>query len=70
MRNFLAPFLFLVFVSSFLPVSIYAQSGNKYTNPIIAGFYPGTSICRVDSNYYPVNSTFAYFSGMQMKILT
>ena len=41
-----------------------AQSGNKYTNPILAGFYPDPSICRVGDNYYLVNSTFAYFPGI------
>lgn len=35
-----------------------------YTNPIIPGFYPDPSICRVDSDYYIVNSTFQYFPGL------
>jgi xylan 1,4-beta-xylosidase len=46
-------------------------SGNKslaqkknYTNPILAGFFPDPSICRVDDNYYLANSTFSYFPGL------
>ncbi|MCL5021304.1 MAG: family 43 glycosylhydrolase, partial [Bacteroidetes bacterium] len=35
----------------------------EYTNPILAGFYPDPSICRVGEDYYLVNSTFAYFNG-------
>ena len=39
------------------------MSGDYY-NPILAGFYPDPSICRVDQDYYLVNSTFAYFPGI------
>lgn len=35
-----------------------------YRNPIIPGFYPDPSICRVDEDYYLVNSTFEYFPGL------
>lgn len=34
------------------------------TNPILPGFYPDPSVCRVDDNYYLVTSTFAYFPGV------
>ena len=37
---------------------------NTISNPILAGFYPDPSICRVGENYYLVNSTFAYFPGI------
>jgi len=40
------------------------QVQKKFTNPILAGFYPDPSICRVDDDYYLVNSTFAYFPGI------
>ena len=33
-------------------------------NPIISGFYPDPSICRVEGDYYLVNSSFAYFPGI------
>ena len=36
----------------------------KLVNPILKGFYPDPSICRVDDNYYLVNSTFSYFPGV------
>ena len=35
-----------------------------YTNPILAGFYPDPSICRVNDDYYIVNSSFSYFPGL------
>lgn len=33
-------------------------------NPILSGFYPDPSICRVGEDYYIVNSTFSYFPGL------
>lgn len=36
----------------------------SYKNPIIPGFYPDPSICRVGSDYYLVASSFAYFPGV------
>lgn len=35
-----------------------------YPNPILPGFYPDPSICRVGDDYYLVTSTFAYFPGV------
>jgi xylan 1,4-beta-xylosidase len=36
----------------------------NYNNPILAGFYPDPSICRVGNDYYITTSTFAYFPGL------
>ncbi len=36
----------------------------KYNNPIIPGFYPDPSVCRVGDDYYLVNSSFEYFPGI------
>lgn len=33
-------------------------------NPILSGFYPDPSICRVDEDYYMVTSSFAYYPGL------
>ncbi|OKZ69545.1 MAG: hypothetical protein BHV88_11595 [Clostridiales bacterium 41_12_two_minus] len=38
----------------------------KYQNPIIRGFHPDPSICRVGSDYYLVTSTFEYFPGIAL----
>lgn len=35
-----------------------------YRNPIIPGFYPDPSVCRVGEDYYLVTSTFEYFPGL------
>ncbi|MDL4840280.1 glycoside hydrolase family 43 protein [Aquibacillus rhizosphaerae] len=35
-----------------------------FKNPIIPGFYPDPSICRVGEDYYVVTSTFEYFPGV------
>jgi alpha-N-arabinofuranosidase len=42
----------------------FAQSTKEYTNPILAGFYPDPSICKVGDDYFLINSTFAYFPGI------
>lgn len=36
----------------------------KYKNPIIKGFNPDPSICRVGNDYYLVTSSFEYFPGI------
>ena len=33
----------------------------QYRNPIISGYNPDPSICRVGEDYYIVNSSFEYF---------
>ncbi len=35
-----------------------------FRNPILAGYYPDPSICRVGDDYYLINSTFAHFPGI------
>ena len=36
------------------------------TNPILPGFYPDPSICRVGEDFYLVNSSFEYFPGVPL----
>ena len=36
----------------------------KIQNPILPGFYPDPSICRVGDDYYIMNSTFEWFPGV------
>ncbi|MDR2805491.1 MAG: glycoside hydrolase family 43 protein [Dysgonamonadaceae bacterium] len=43
-------------------VSMHAQTG--YKNPIIRGFNPDPSICRVEDDFYLVTSSFEYFPGL------
>ncbi|HXR66807.1 MAG TPA: glycoside hydrolase family 43 protein [Ktedonobacteraceae bacterium] len=35
-----------------------------YTNPVLPGFYPDPSVCRVGNEYYLVTSSFEYFPGV------
>lgn len=41
-----------------------ALADTGYNNPIIKGFYPDPSVCRVGDDYYLVNSTFEFFPGV------
>lgn len=36
----------------------------NYTNPIIPGYHPDPSICRVGNDFYLVNSSFEFFPGV------
>ncbi len=38
--------------------------GEQTENPILPGFYPDPSICRVGNDYYLVNSSFSFFPGV------
>lgn len=40
------------------------MQNQKYRNPVISGYHPDPSICRVGEDYYLVNSTFEYFPGV------
>jgi alpha-N-arabinofuranosidase len=40
------------------------QSSKTFNNPVIPGFYPDPSICRVGDDYYIVHSSFEYFPGV------
>jgi len=37
------------------------------TNPVLPGFHPDPSICRVRDDYYLVTSTFEYFPGLPLQ---
>lgn len=36
----------------------------QLVNPLLPGFYPDPSICRVEDDFYMVTSTFSYFPGV------
>lgn len=42
----------------------FAQATFGYKNPVIPGFYPDPSVCRVGDDYYLVNSSFQFFPGV------
>jgi xylan 1,4-beta-xylosidase len=59
-RIVLCPFL-CIWLSS---TCIVLAQPITLVNPILAGFYPDPSILKVGSDYYLINSTFAYFPGI------
>ncbi len=61
MKNFL---LRSIAVCLFSFTAIIAQQKPTFNNPILAGFYPDPSLVKVGSDYYLVNSTFAYYPGI------
>jgi xylan 1,4-beta-xylosidase len=55
-------FLFVMMLLALTTVINAQQQG--YSNPVVAGFYPDPSVCRVGDDYYLVTSTFEYFPGV------
>lgn len=47
-----------------LAVTTVLAAQTPFRNPILPGFHPDPSICRVGEDYYIVNSTFQYFPGV------
>jgi len=69
-------FIISIFILSLTVISVTISFGDNsvkkskitksqtFKNPIIPGFNPDPSICRVGSDYYLVTSTFEYFPGV------
>lgn len=55
--------LSLAGIAIFFNLMTVVGQNRVFNNPIIPGFYPDPSICRVGENYYLVNSSFEYFPG-------
>ena len=45
-------------------VKILIMLKNTFKNPLLSGFYPDPSICRVGEDYYLVTSSFVYYPGL------
>lgn len=48
----------------FFTLLFFTRAQTGYKNPIIRGFNPDPSICRVGNDYYLVTSSFEYFPGL------
>jgi len=57
-------FLIILVLPSLLLAGSSPEQSGTFQNPIISGFYPDPSICRVGEDYYMVHSTFEYFPGV------
>ena len=55
-----------LFLQTFIMFSLIASgfAQNGYKNPVIPGFHPDPSVCRVGDDYYLVTSTFEFFPGV------
>ena len=47
-----------------LMLQVWPVSAQEYRNPIIPGYHPDPSVCRVGDTFYLVNSSFQYFPGV------
>ena len=53
----------IIFLLSCLGIAALAQG---YTNPVVKGFNPDPSVCRVGDDYYLVTSSFQYYPGVPL----
>jgi xylan 1,4-beta-xylosidase len=55
-------------INYLLLVCLYALNGvaQGYKNPVIPGFHPDPSVCRVGDDYYLVTSSFEFFPGVPL----
>ena len=42
----------------------HAPEVRNFNNPVLPGFYPDPSLCKVGDDFYLVNSSFEYFPGV------
>ncbi len=55
----------IVILIMLISLDCFSQKApDTFTNPILPGFYPDPSICRVDDTFYMVNSSFEWFPGL------
>lgn len=62
-RGFRFWVVLFVLLGSFSAGACRAQG---YKNPVLPGFYPDPSVCRVGDTYYLVNSSFQFFPGVPL----
>lgn len=55
-----------LFLGLALSLSCLSQNKQGYQNPVIPGFHPDPSVCRVGDDFYLVNSSFQYFPGVPL----
>lgn len=59
--------LFAILLATLFMCSCFAQTQPEpeyFSNPILSGYHPDPSICRVGDDYYLVNSTFIWYPGI------
>jgi len=56
--------LCIVLCALYLAMLSATAMAQGYRNPIIPGYHPDPSVCRVGSDFYLVNSSFQYFPGV------
>lgn len=54
----------LFILLTLLAWQLLPMSAQEYRNPIIPGYHPDPSVCRVGDTFYLVNSSFQYFPGV------
>ena len=55
-----------ILLSATLVCIAIAVAAQGYTNPVVRGFNPDPSVCRVGEDYYLVTSSFQYYPGVPL----
>lgn len=54
----------LMSLSTLLTATVFATNAGTFRNPVLPGFNPDPSICRVGDDYYMTTSSFTWFPGL------
>ena len=54
----------LLCVLILLVCAVKGQNPDSFKNPVLSGFHPDPSICRVNDDYYMVTSSFTWYPGI------
>jgi len=64
MYRYVIRYMLILCLALVLSTGCLGQTAETFSNPVISGFYPDPSICRVGDDYYLVTSSFEYFPGV------
>ena len=65
MQKFIKTGFIFTLIASFVLINMGCKNENyRVSNPVISGFNPDPSVCRVGEDYYLVTSSFEYFPGV------
>ena len=56
--------VFFLFLAIFASAVFAQEAPETFTNPVIPGYHPDPSVCRVGDDYYLVNSSFEFYPGL------
>ena len=58
-----------LFICIWLLATVWLAQAQTFKNPVLPGFNPDPSICRVNDDFYMVTSSFTWYPGIPIIIV-